>query len=73
MTLKRNGSTAELIDLNFSTYNCSYIIMYVESTCEYLHYFRMLVESATTEITIAIENSQSLKLCQTRQCYGSIE
>jgi hypothetical protein len=39
----------------------------MESTFEYLHDFRMPVESATIEIAIAIKNDQSLKLHQTQQ------
>ena len=36
----------------------------VESVYKYLHDFRMHVENVTIEITIVIENSRSLKLCQ---------
>ena len=38
--------------------------MYVERVYKYLHDFRMPVENATIEITIAIENGWSLKLHQ---------
>jgi hypothetical protein len=40
--------------------------MYMKRMFEYLHDFRMPVESATIEIAIAIENDQSLKLHQTQ-------
>jgi hypothetical protein len=41
--------------------------MYVESIYNYFHDFRTPVKYATMTIKIGIENSWSLKLCQTQQ------